>query len=94
MENKQVHPYLFKNVLRPRGGIAQKESLSLYITDRLKSCFESWTDPKYADSQPEEKVISQLQENLLEEVSIAFILFLQSVEEKENVNSSDRISSS
>jgi len=76
-EVKQLHLYSFRNILRPRGGLAQKESLSLLILEKLKSCYESWTDPKYADSKSKEEVVAQLRENLEQEVNIAFSLFLK-----------------
>ena len=79
MESKQLHLYSFRNILRPRGGLAQKESLSLYILEKLRSCYESWTDPKYADSKPEEEVLLQLKENLEQEVNIAYTLFLREI---------------
>jgi len=78
-EFKELHIYPFRDILRPRGGIAQKESLSLYILERLKSCYESWTNPKYADSKPEEEVITRLRENLEQEVNLAYDLFLRGI---------------
>jgi len=83
-EVKQLHLYSFRNILRPRGGLAQKESLSLYILEKLRSCYESWTNPKYADSKPEEEVLSQLKENLEQEVNIAYTLFLREIGKTEN----------
>ena len=78
-EVKQLHIYSFRNILRPRGGLAQKESLSLYILEKLRSYYESWTNPKYADSKPEEEVLLQLKENLEQEVNIAYTLFLREI---------------
>jgi len=83
LETKQLHLYSFENILRPRGGLAQKESLSLYILEKLKSCYESWTNPKYIDSKPEEEVVAQLKENLEQEVNIAFVLFLKEVRKED-----------
>ena len=81
MEAKQIHFYSFKDILRPRGGLAQKESLSLYILEKLRRLYESWTNSKYADSKSEEEVLLQLEENLKQEVNTAFVLLLKEIEE-------------
>jgi len=75
--SRRVHLYSFENMLRPRGGVAQKESLSLCILERLRSCYESWINPSYSDSRPEEEVLLKLRENLEQEVNIAFSLLLK-----------------
>jgi len=86
---KRIHLYSFDNLLRPRGGLAQKESLSFYIIERLKDCFESWTDKKYGDSKDKQTVLLKLRENLEQEVNIAWSLFLQDLGEKEPVQPID-----
>lgn len=68
----QIHLYNPKNVLRPRGGVMQKESLSAYIFDRIDYLIETWTDPKYGDSMDKQEFSKLLFNNLQEEVNIAW----------------------
>jgi len=68
----EVHLYNPKNVLRPRGGVMQKESLSAYIFDKLDYLIESWTDPKYGDSMDKQEFSNLLWKNLQEEVNTAW----------------------
>jgi len=72
---KQIHFYKPENILRPRGGRANKESLSLVIFEQLVSAYQSWTDPKYADSLTREEAIKAIKKNLDQEVDIAFSEF-------------------
>ena len=66
----RVHLYNSKNILRPRGSM-EKESLSLYLKERLLDAFEYWSDPKYGDSLEPSKLHDLLHANLLDEMSIA-----------------------
>jgi len=71
----QVHLYDFRNILMPRGTM-QKESLSLYISEKLQSAFDSWTDPKYGDSLPKDVVLQKMYKNLLTQVIDAWDEFI------------------
>lgn len=73
----RIHLYNYKNVLRPRGGVLQKESLSGYILDRLQGAFEEWSDSKYGDNPEVTELLAQLQANLKEEVDYAWKEFLK-----------------
>ena len=53
----------------------KKESLSLYIFERLQGELEGWTDPAYADSLTIEEAKKQILDNLEEEVQAAKIEF-------------------
>lgn len=68
----KVHMYDYKNVLRPRGGAIQKESLSAYVLDRLEGAFEDWTNEAYGDNPSIDDLIFQLHTNLLEETMYAW----------------------
>lgn len=72
----QIHLYDVKNVLRPRGHM-QKESIGVYLLDRLEGSFESWTDPKYGDNPTEEELLKLLHKNLMEEVNGAYQEFIK-----------------
>jgi hypothetical protein len=85
-----IHLYNFSNVLRPRGGKLQKESLSLTIYEKLQSYFESWTNQKYGDSRPTKVVIAQLRENLLEETTTAYDRFLESLIQHNQIQLEER----
>lgn len=76
---KRIHLYRFENMLRPRGGVAQKESLSLIIAEQLQTYFESWTDPEYGDSRPRGEVLAGLEQVLKEEVSVAWAVFARRI---------------
>jgi len=80
----RIHMHHYQNVLRPRGGVLQKESLSIDILQRLKDYYESWTDPKFGDNPTREKLISVLEKNLQEEVQFAVDEFCKyiGIEEK------------
>lgn len=67
----QVHLYACENVLHPRGPM-RKESIGAYLLDRLKGCYDEWTDPKYGDNPPEELLLTNLRDNLFNEATNAF----------------------
>jgi len=79
---KRIHFYSIKNILRPRGGVMEKESLSEVIYERMKLAFDSWTDPKYADSKKPVIVYRQIMKNLEEEVAIAIQKFEKEISEE------------
>lgn len=72
---KRVHLYPAQDVLRPRGSM-QKESLSADLTQRLRSAFESWTDPAYGDALSPEKAMSVLEQNFKAECDAAWQAFV------------------
>jgi hypothetical protein len=74
------HLHTFKNVLRPRGGVRLKESLSGLLADSLAAAFDEWTDLEYADSRDPEAVADQVRENLRQEVVYALDAFRDHVE--------------
>ncbi len=55
----------------------QKESLSLYLYEKLNALYKFWTDPKYGDNPDTEILIKTLKENLLEETTIAWENFAE-----------------
>lgn len=65
-----VHSILPGDILRPRGSL-EKESISLYLQERLRAEWVSWTDPKYDDSMEKVHAWQQICKNLMEEVEIA-----------------------
>ena len=74
------HLYRSENLLRPRGGKLQKESLSLKILEQLRSSYESWSDPKYGDSLSKEELFTILAHNLSQEVFYAWDKFLNEID--------------
>lgn len=74
----QVHLYDSSNVLRARGHMG-KESVGMYLLERLSACYESWTDEKYKDNPDKTDLIKLLQNNLQEEVHGAFREFLKRI---------------
>ena len=75
---KQIHLYNSRNVLRPRGHM-EKESIGVYMLERLLSTYESWTNPKYADNPDEATLIKLLQQNMKEEMDGAFREFIRRI---------------
>ena len=76
-EIKEVHLYNPENILRPRGGVLQKESLGLTILEKLISYYESWTDPRYEDNPDENELLRIMQRNLSQEVEAAWDAFME-----------------
>ena len=76
-EIKEVHLYSLENILRPRGGVLQKESLSQTILEKLISYYESWTDPRYGDNPDENELLRTMERNLKQEVEIAWDAFME-----------------
>ena len=75
----RIHLYSFRNVLRPRGGTMEKESLGLDIYERLQGAYEEWTNPKYGDNPEASEVLKQIRKNLMEEVETAWNKFTNEV---------------
>lgn len=73
-----IHLYEFSNVLRPRGHM-EKESIGIYILERLISSYESWTDPKYGDNPDTTTLIKLLQDNMKEEMDGAWREFIKRI---------------
>lgn len=79
--SSRIHIYDYKNVLMPRGS-KKKESIYNHILEKLKSYYESWTDPEYSDNPDISKLKSQLLVNLFRETSLAWDDFLEWIEEE------------
>lgn len=72
---QRIHLYNCENILMPRGSM-KKESIGLYILERLKGNYEYWTDSKYGDNPPKEEVVEILHRNLMNEVNNAWEEFI------------------
>lgn len=72
----QIHLYNVNNILRPRGTL-QKESISLSILEKLRYCYESWSDLKYGDVPTKHELLKVLKRNLNEEVENAWNEFIK-----------------
>jgi hypothetical protein len=68
----ELHLYNIKNILRPRGGVMKKESLSAYLFYRLDYLIQTWSDPKYGDSIDKQELSELLWKNLHEEINTAW----------------------
>jgi len=79
---KQIHLYDVHHVLRPRGHM-EKESLGVYILERLLSTYESWTNPKYVDNPDKSALLKLLQQNMKDEVDGAFREFIRQINTSE-----------
>jgi len=73
---KRIHLYNFDDILRPRGTL-EKESLSLYVEDRLTSSYESWSDPEYGDIPRKKELLEKLKINLISEIYNAWVSFCE-----------------
>lgn len=76
---QRVHLYNFDNVLRPRSGRLEKESLSAAVLEHLRSAFNSWTDPRYGDSVTPAMALDKIVENAHEELEYALRRFRRDV---------------
>ena len=74
----RVHLYDSKNVLMPRGSM-QKESIGLYILERLQSSFQDWTEPAFGDNPPRDELLIQMHNNLARETEKAWSSFVESI---------------
>ena len=68
---ERIHLYSFINLLNPRGGTMEKESLSHEIYSYLKTVIESWTDSKYSDSLDIETVLEFINKEAHKELKVA-----------------------
>jgi hypothetical protein len=57
----------------------EKESIGVYILERLLAAYESWTDPKYGDNPDEAFLLKLLQQNMKEEVDGAWREFIRQI---------------
>jgi len=78
---EKVHFIDPKFILKPRGSM-KKESLGLYIFDRLQCAYESWSDPSYSDNPDIGSLLFHLKENLESECQVAWNEFLKMVNSK------------
>lgn len=67
---KKVHMGSPDAALAPRGTL-QKNSLSLYIYDKLRELHELWTDSQYSDSASDDEMVGILEKALESEVEQA-----------------------
>lgn len=81
----RIHLYNVQNVLRPRGGKLQKESLSLYIYDKLNSVYEDWTNLDYGDNPSKKELLEIVENNMIEEVQLAWEKFKENIKESNNI---------
>lgn len=72
----RCHLYDYRYVLMPRGSM-KKESIGPYLLERLKGCYEDWTDEKYGDNPPLPDLIQNLYTNLNREVEQAWFEFIE-----------------
>ena len=87
---KQIHLFPPKNILMPRGSM-EKESIGLYILDRLTSSYEHWTDPKYGDNPSKAEVLEILYKNMMNETCNAWEAFVESVGAPKNKSLKNKI---
>ncbi len=81
---RQVHLGSVESVLKPRGSM-EKESLGLYIFERLQANFEHWTNPKYSDNPDLGALLFHLKSNLDSECQAAWSKLLKQINsEKKN----------
>ena len=71
----KMHLYDPQNVLMPRGSM-KKESIGPYLLERLKNCFEEWSDKSYGDNPSTSDLIKHLHNNLMGEVEKAWLAFI------------------
>ena len=57
----------------------KKESLGLYLYERLLGAHENWTDPNYGDNPDEEELLTLLYANMVHEVQNAWNAFLAQI---------------
>jgi len=84
-----VHLYEHKDVLHPRGPM-KKESVGAYLWDRLKGCYDDWTDPEYADNPSQEELLERLRDNLFNETTNAFEELLAYVASKKEIKDNEK----
>jgi len=60
---KQIHFGKYNDVLQYRG-VMEKNSIGLYIFEKLKSEFEYWTNPKFSDNLDPIDLVTQMRYNL------------------------------
>lgn len=80
---KQVHLGSVEHILKPRGSM-KKESIGLYILERLEANFEHWSNPKYSDNPDLGALLFHLKSNLDSECHTAWNRFLKQVNSKKH----------
>lgn len=74
----RIHLYNSNNVLMSRGSM-KKESVGIYLYEKLKGSYEDWSDPKYGDNPSEEELLNNLRKNLDHEVECAWQALLSDI---------------
>jgi len=82
---QQLHLCSYEDMFKPRGSM-QKNSLGAYLLEKLENEFESWTDSKYADNPPADKLLEVMFSNIMEESVTAWTTFVKSKEVIEALN--------
>jgi hypothetical protein len=77
----KIHLLNYKDILKPRGSM-KKESLGLYIKEKMTSNYEHFTNPEYGDNPDVEDLIHQLGVNAITEVMEAIRQFENEVKQK------------
>jgi hypothetical protein len=77
----RIHLLNYKDVLKPRGSM-KKESLGLYIKEKMMSDYEHFTNPEYGDNPDVADLIHQLGVNAITEVMEAVKQFENEVKSK------------
>lgn len=75
---QQVHFGSHENILAPRGSML-KNSLGETIYERLKSSYENWADPKYADNPDPMTLANSLHDQAKAELQAALDKFAAEV---------------
>ncbi|OQX93187.1 MAG: hypothetical protein B6I17_03880 [Tenericutes bacterium 4572_104] len=78
---RQIHFYPVEDVLKPRGSM-EKESVGMYLLEKLEGNFDHWSDPKYADNPDIGSLLFHLKSNLDSECQAAWNIFLQKLNNK------------
>lgn len=74
---RQVHAFTSPtDVLKPRGSM-QKNSIGDYMFQRLINSWEQWTDPKYSDNPPVDKLMETICTNFRDECTAALEKFFE-----------------
>lgn len=75
-ELRRVHLYPWQDVLRPRGGVMQNESLSAEVFERMARAYSEWTDPEYGDLPEPAELRERIINNARAEMEAAIRAFV------------------